>query len=403
MKTNTDQETGWEFQFEPYTEHKVPSGFVLRTEVTSFWNKIFHTPAEDDHPEPAAGDLERLSDRNLERVVPEIQSDKWYQALDKLTEVFTDQRKRGPLVIVTQPYSMLTSVIKSWAEQRNRQLVSAPELSGDLANSSNNLLPGSDWIIPDLRSWFERSPDGLQNIRALLSYIQAAASTRGIVVCSSWAWNYLDKAVGLKTFDTRAYTLRSLDAEALAGYLLGYAERATGREVEFCNSTNGKYVLHRQTDPQDRDKKEVQFNDLIEQLASYSRGNMTLAFRFWSNCLRTEPDTDIEESKQQEKMGNGTLTYWVIPWSEQDLPVVPAGFNWLQNTILHTLIIHGSLDTAQFSRLLPHTEDERNRAFADLEQHELVETRNDRYRVAMEAYPAVRQHLAQNGFLTDKF
>lgn len=71
--------------------------------------------------------------------------------------------------------------------------------------------------------------------------------------------------------------------------------------------------------------------------------------------------------------------------------------------ILHSLLLHDSLDMDILSRLLPLRQHNFGQTLYDLSDIGLIESFEDQWRVSAKGYPVVRRFLKTEGFLSDDF
>ena len=79
-----------------------------------------------------------------------------------------------------------------------------------------------------------------------------------------------------------------------------------------------------------------------------------------------------------------------------------AGTN--ESIILHTLLLHGGATAELLELLLPLSHNQVRHALHQLMEVNLVEIKDDnRWRVTLLGYPAVRQFMENEGYLVDAF
>jgi hypothetical protein len=141
----------------------------------------------------------------------------------------------------------------------------------------------------------------------------------------------------------------------------------------------------------------------IKQLAAYSRGLPGIAWRWWRECLQVSPESN-NEFMQKVRNGDEWYTVWVKPWSSMSLPAMPLAAGATESIVLHTLLLHGAATAGLLEVLLPYSHNEIRYALHQLAAAQLIKiTANETWRVTFFGYPAVRQHMEDEGYLVDAF
>ena len=149
-------------------------------------------------------------------------------------------------------------------------------------------------------------------------------------------------------------------------------------------------------------------SSFLKNVAAYSRGIPGIAWAVWRRSFGFV-DTTAEDAKRATersprrlRMVNSAYPIWVKPWSQLNLPGFPIQRPSLGLLmVLHTLLIHGGLWSRIFPELLPLSPMEILEYLYLLEASGLVESDQGFWRVTPAGYPAVRQALQSEGYLTD--
>ncbi|RUO38958.1 hypothetical protein CWE22_11055 [Pseudidiomarina aestuarii] len=100
-----------------------------------------------------------------------------------------------------------------------------------------------------------------------------------------------------------------------------------------------------------------------------------------------------------------TMAIWALQQQENPTrPELPRDCNDFTAFILHSLLLHHGLSEQQLISVLPLIPAaQRNVQLANLAAHHIIEPKNNQWRVAVTAYPLVRDMLAGRGFWLDQF
>lgn len=100
-----------------------------------------------------------------------------------------------------------------------------------------------------------------------------------------------------------------------------------------------------------------------------------------------------------------TMAIWAIEQQENpSRPELPRDCSDFTAFILHALLLHHGLSETQLIQVLPLIPAaQRNVQLANLAAHQIIEHKDERWRVAVTAYPLVRDMLAGRGFWLDDF
>jgi hypothetical protein len=244
----------------------------------------------------------------------------------------------------------------------------------------------------------------------LLDHI-ISQSRRWVVGCDSWAWAYLSKALKVDTVFPMPFILEAFDQERLKIWFQQLAAKSGEGNFVFRQLDSGKYVLPPATGDEasgDRNQGAVAENSVfLKNVAAYSRGIPGVALAVWRRSfgfVNTTAEDGEECDKEAPAAGDCNSAYPILvkPWSQLNLP----GFPFQQVFIgllmvLHSLLLHGGLWSRILPELLPLSPMEILEYLYLLEASGLVESDQGFWRVTPAGYPAVRQMLQSEGYLTD--
>ena len=152
---------------------------------------------------------------------------------------------------------------------------------------------------------------------------------------------------------------------------------------------------------------DAESSGFLINVAAYSRGIPGIAWALWRRSFgfvnTTEEDGEARDKEAPAaEDGNSAYPILVKPWSQLNLP----GFSGQRVSrgllmVLHTLLIHGGLWRQILPQLFPLSPMEIFEYLYLLEASGLVESDQGFWRVTPVGYPAVRQALQSEGYLTD--
>ena len=352
----------------------------------------------------------------IDKAVPDPD---WSAALAAVTAVLDNWLEAkvpgsATQIFVGPPYHGTSEILTAWAKARGWRLISAPPPEMILTGGEQWLaqLEADDGplVLPHLEHCYLRHHDGLTLLRRLLDQI-FSHRRRWLMGCDSWAWAYLSKALKVNTVLPTPFILEAFDHERLNIWFQQLAGVSGENTFVFRQMDSLKYVLP----PVTRDDVSVarsrhfdpDTSGFLQHIAAFSRGIPGIARVVWRQSLGFVYPVEKygEESNTEAHTavdGNYAYAIWVKPWSQLNLP----GFTDQQPSpglmmVLHTLLIHGGLLTRVFPELLPLPPMEILEYLHLLEASRLVESDQDFWRVTPAGYPAVRERLQSEGYLTD--
>jgi hypothetical protein len=357
------------------------------------------SPTVDINLEYVPGDL-------LDQAAP---APDWAEGVPALHQALQDwwQERSGRVqILVGAPYSGTAEIAVQWAATFGGQVLPDPRLDQITSGGPKWLeqmdqSPDGVWIIPHLERLYLRHSQGFGLLRAFIDQISSLPG-RFLLVCDSWAWAFLNKALHLEALFPPPLVLAAFDQERLGLWFRGLAAQRTEKSFIFRQADNGNLVVHLDKVAQEK-HGEKEITDFLQRLAAFSRGNPGVAYTIWRYSLRLAQDEDIEQKFQ--KAGPHDIlheTVWVEPWSQLNLPALPSLDRQDRNLfVLHTLLLHDGLPGQLLSQVLPFPESQTKGSLQSLRVAGVVALDQDRWRVTAAAYPAVRKFLLGEGYLVD--
>lgn len=378
----------------------------------------------------AEAELRALPHVRLTNLVPQIDwsapAQAFAQACSEATEPDTLKPGAGsskgegdtPRFLIGQPYCDHAAILENWAAQRHAYVLQPPDTAQILTGDRSWLetLPAGNeqlWVLPALERCFLRHTNGLNLLRGFLERALSGALGPGVIGCDSWAFAFIQRIFPLP--GASALTLQAFDGLALADYFVR-ARAASGprSHVRFFSARSGKPLLPEEADkPAGSDSAaRVREQNLPElrQLAAHCRGNPGLAWHYWRQQLRAEPEPD--QKGQTEGRESATPVHGMggqgpdnIVWvaADIDTPALPAEAGEDVAFVLHALLLHRGLTTDLLALLLPTPRARIAPQLLRLQTLGLLACKDERWQVAPLAYPTVREFLRVRSYLTDAF
>ncbi len=334
--------------------------------------------------------------------------------------------------VVVLPPCDSTDLISSWAQSRGYAVLCPP--ARDQGQALSVIAPaGADpaaagngegdaeppqagtslLVIPRLESWFLRQRNGLTAVRALLAELQQS-ERRCLIGCNSWAWAFLVRAAGAALVLPSPRTFVAFDAKRLQAWFSELARQTGSGRVAFRLAHSGAEVLEIKDDG-------TLASNYLEELAARSHGIPWVAWHLWRNALRTGIDADEAQKAKGHAGARGSnadghkaaqtgaraeagkapknevpaneRTFWITGVPD---PHVPHQQDDNVLLVLHALLIHGALDTAELLSVLPDAT--AGEVLPALLRNGFIDRHGDRLAVKPSAYPAARRALLAGGF-----
>ncbi|MDX5334375.1 MAG: hypothetical protein LPK58_10025 [Gammaproteobacteria bacterium] len=395
------------WQVVPLAEYRLPAEpaqQVASRKLRDFWRLLRSDDASAQAPARAEKDLRALPEVRLEHLVPPVDWGGAQTALDGCLADWLRDDTRAVRFFVGPPGGGMAEALRHWAGQRGWPVIEPPTaeqvLAGDIAWLEDWPRDGEGWLLPSLERCYLRHPQGLALVRRLLEAVTAGRLGRGLVVCDSWAWAFLQRVWVIP--QPEVYTLQAFDGERLSAYFLQLAHRG-GRHLRVRNAHTGEDILPWPDTPSDEAEKTRAASAELRRLAAHCRGNLGVAWTYWRTHLRTEPDPEEAEAVEQTEDRQGEADTDTVWWSSGRAPVMPVETGDDLAFVLHALLLHNGLDLATLERLLPLSHGQLAAVVARLVQLGLVDQAGGRHRVARLGYAAAREFLRGRGYLVDAF
>lgn len=347
------------------------------------------------------------------------------QILTALTEglrgwELSNESGQAVQMVVGAPGSGVAEVTAELARQKGWQLMGAPTIRQILAGGDAwldqvmrpKLVP---LVIPRLGKCFLRHQEGLVLLSRFLDWLQTS-KRRCLIACDSWAWAYLKKTLQIDVMVPTPLTLAPFDGAKLQFWLPFLANQIHNGRFIFKQAEDGnlifpladsysKAVAHFRTPGQvERYGDWITVHHFFRQLAAHGRGLPGVIWQLWRQSLEIAIDGKIDRVKLGGSLDEDKrYTVWVQSWSRLQLPTVPAGLGTNESLVLHTILLHGGASAALIADLTPLSHNEVRRILQMFLLLNLLEKNEDSWQVSLPAYPAVRSHLANEGYLVDDF
>lgn len=362
-------------------------------------------PAHSSSPVNHEKELQDPSTEALDRLAPSLDWSDAAATLNGELEPLLDGKTRKPplVVLLCPPRSDHARILTTWAETRQWPIIEAPSaeriLNGNPGWPSGGVGQKGGWVLPHLEHWYLRHVRGLDSVRKLIHAIDSGLAGGGVVGCDSWAWAFLKLL--WKGRPPVLYCVQAFDQELLTVCIQKWISPLSEGQLEFRQSDNGRGVLPASSTGTGESPEVSPF---MKELAAFSRGIPSIALSIWRTALRIS----LTEGKSGDgpnpgKDPGGSNVIWLKPWNQIDLPVLPEGSGRDHAFALHALLLHNGLEEGLAQKLLPLSTSRVAAVLAHLESAGMVENATGIWRVTSRGYPAVRQFLSGEDYLTDQF
>ena len=438
----------------PLGDYRSP-GMPAEHVVRALWRRLKERMGSSN-PDPvrSASRLEDATLQALDEVVGPPACGPLLDDFDAAVRAWLDEPNGSFHCVVVLPPCDSTDVIGSWAQSRGLAVLGAPErdqghvlslVAGTVSKAHDS---GADrpeqspaftpegkaplLVIPRLEAWFLRRRNGLLAVRALLAELQQA-ERRCLIGCNSWAWAFLVRAAGAALVLPSPRTFVAFDSTRLQAWFseLAEGEKNGTESIVFRLAHSGADVL------ETNDNGALACN-YLDELAARSNGIPWVAWHLWRNALRTGIDAvetrkanghvrakasgqnlDNQAGRSNAPSGRDAgapaivglegeakgvtapekgipaneRTFWITNVPDPDLPHHHDDNALL---VLHALLIHGALDTAELLSVLPDAT--AAEVLPALLRSGFLERQGNQLAVMPSAYPAVRRALLADGF-----
>jgi hypothetical protein len=415
-----EQQNLWRFiRLEEYIRPPEPAQEKVRQGIFGLWGRLGW--GKKSGPVFRETNLSQAPRELLDEVVPVPDWSEGVAAVTAALGDWLDAALPDPTVqvFVGPCYSGTAQILAQWAGARGWDLLPPPEPEQILAGGKEWLAQADDGsdaplVLPHLEHCYLRHYDGLTVLRRLLE-IMLSHRRRWLVGSDSWAWAYFRQVFSVDALLRSPWILAPFGQERLQVWLPEVIEGAPTPGFVFRQSDNGKFILPPTLggDPAFPDQNQPEpaasanLSNFLKYLAAYSRGVPGIAWAVWRHGLYEAMLQEVEE-KGPEAGGESSAapradrTIWVKPWPQIARPTIPNLPERPQLLMmLHALILHGGLQERLLPEVLPMPPMEIIEYLYLLQNAGLVETEKSFWRVTPEGYPAVRQALQSEGYLTD--
>lgn len=397
----------WGFvSLKQYRVPSEPASEAVRSGILGFWDRLKRARSSRKAPSVDI-DLEAMPGNLLAQAAP---APDWAEGVPALHQALQDwwQARAGQIqVLVGPPHSGTAEIASQWAAAFRVQVLAEPRLDQIKSGGPRWLEqldqdPDQVRVIPHLERLYLRHSQGFGLVRALIDKISSFPG-RILLVCDSWAWAYLGKALHLEDLFPPPLVLAAFDQERLDRWFRGLAQRPEKGFI-FRQADNGKLVVRLDEAAQEK-HGEKEITDFLQRLAACSRGIPGVAYTIWRYSLRLARNEGGEGTKKDagtEHEDAWHETIWVEPWSRVNLPSLPSLDSQGRDLfVLHTLLLHDGLPSELLAQVLPFPESQTQGSLQSLRVTGVVALDRDRWRVTAAAYPAVRKFLQGEGYLVD--
>lgn len=330
------------------------------------------------------------------RALPEVKLAHWAPAIDwlptanALSNVMKEYRDAPVVLFISPPHGGHASVVSLWAQQQGVNCLPMPTFA-ELTDGSLEWVERCGhqryWAIPSLERHFLRHTQGLQGVRELLERALSGRLGQGVIGCDSWAYAYLQHAVGLE--GVPVLTLQGLEGKQLAHYFADLAR--DGKCPPVYSTRTGKLILANGCDESTSGKNDDVHKEL-QRLAAHCRGHLGIAWHYWRERLREPAERCNTDEQPQEEL-------WLLDaLAEAELP---ADTGDVATLLLHALLIHGGLEDQALGHVLPFSHHEALSARLALARQGILDCHQGRWQVSPLSYASVRQLLESRHYLVD--
>ena len=372
--------------------------------ITALWRLIRARDLKQKPPEKTEDKLLAFSENELSRLVPPIDWHLGAESLDaKLKDWLGQKDMISPIrFLIGPPYGGHTDILGRWADMRRIPVIKPPAPEQILAQDETWFSDWSGknqtWVLPSLERCYLRHAEGLTIIRKFFERAISGRLGSGLVGCDSWAWSFFQKVWAAP--QPAALTLQAFDSERLGTYFGELTVSSTLGPLRFRESDSGREILPTRGAEKTASSETSPF---LKQLAAYSRGILGVAWMYWRTSLCAIPD-ETPESGSQANNTEYSLPQNTI-WLRSGLKEleIPDGPHHEIAVVLHCLLLHNGLPVDLLVKLLPLSQGVVTATLHLLTSANLVEARNNAWRVSALGYPVVRQFLKSNGYMVDLF
>lgn len=392
-----------------------PPSEAVRLSLRAWWKRVRGKTSDSTWRVTDLPELEVAPEEVLDRLLPGCEQNIGGILAETLDAQFDKEQANRCLVLIAPPYSQIQTAVTAWAEQ-NDALVLAPPAGEQILDGSADR--SASWpesadellVIAGLERFFLRHHRGLSYVRSIVDRIWRTRQ-RGVIVCNSWAWAFLQHVCSVDLIHPSPLTLAPFHADSLDQWFAQSVRDAYPHMVSFRRADNGKKALR--IAEEDASSYSAEY---LTHLAAYSRGNPVVARAIWRQSLQVPtksafgtaanaPNKDAENNVKDEARARAAADQgqivWVKPWSKVPLPSLPAGLADVDDFVLYALLIHSGVARPILEQLLSGVTYDIPRSLRQLQTAGIIDSDHGVWRVTPDAYPAVRERLSQAGFSVD--
>ncbi len=178
--------------------------------------------------------------------------------------------------------------------QMNR-IVSIDELISHLQNLETRIVV----VIENFENFFLRVVEGFDAARKIFELVTSTSSkVLWILTCNTFAWNYLDKVIGIKDFFIFNIHMSALNEQTIKEIIL-LRHNISGYDVTYLSSP----AIEKQKAFKKLDDKEKQLylqKEYFESLHKIASNNIGIALFLWLRSIKSADDEEIKISSDVE-------------------------------------------------------------------------------------------------------
>jgi hypothetical protein len=237
-------------------------------------------------------------------------------------------------------------------------------------------------ILEDLHRMFLKTIDGLHTMqRFTLFMMHTDKIIFWVISCSYYAWNFLDRVIGIGALFGTVLFLSEFSAEELEELLMR-RHRLSGIRLTFAADkilSRSKQLRKLNTESE---REEWLKKRYMQQLEEISTGNISVAMLFWLRSMRVSSDSRFEvETGLSLDVGNFRSI------STEDLFALTA------------LIQHEALSIPDFALVMNLTLDDARLRLISLHNRGIVIEKGDKYELHFFLYRSIIRLLYEKRFL----
>ncbi|MBN1781481.1 ATP-binding protein [bacterium] len=236
-------------------------------------------------------------------------------------------------------------------------------------------------VLEDLHFLFLKTIESIQVLRQLLLFFKATESRiLWIVTCSSYAWQFLDRAVRIAGFFQAVMQLSDFSSEDIKALVLN-RHRLSGITLRFVPDVSVKQIKAYRKLNNAHKRQEWLMDHYFENLQKVSAGNLSAAMLFWLRSIQ-------QKEKQFEVPATLSIdTDFLYDLSSDDQFVLTA------------IVQHGQLSIAEFREIFMESPDRARELLVGLKNRGLLFEKNGYYEIHFFLYKPLVRLLYERRFL----